>query len=252
MRLSGLAISLCVLLLEALLIVRGARRGVFRFLPLLFAYLIYDFCTTGFTYCLYWVQPKSYPTAYWLCFLLSILVEFAVLVEISDHIFQPFPAIRNLGRGLTLLVCGVFGVTYVLPNLLKPQVMRSALLNFALRTSLTKAAILVVLFLTVRHFGLKLGRNVAGLMLGFAVYQGVNVANLAAARTIAPALYAGVLWIIAPAAYILCLLVWTVAIWGQAPMPVAKPAGPSLEVAPEEVALGLARFNNTLSRFLHK
>ncbi len=52
-------------------------------------------------YLIYWLYPQVYPSAYWIYYLVSILVEFTVLVEISDQIFQPFPAIRNLGRALT-------------------------------------------------------------------------------------------------------------------------------------------------------
>jgi hypothetical protein len=252
MRVLGLAISLCVLLLEALLILRGVRCRTLNSFPLFFAYVIYDFCTTGATYLVYWILPSSHASVYWFCYVLSIIVEFAVLVEISDHIFQPFPAIRNLGRALTLVVSGIFGISYVLPAIVKPQGMPLALLDFALRTSLAKAAILMVLFFAARHFALRLGRNVAGLMLGFSIYQGVNVANFAAAHGRGPMLYAGVLWVISPAAYILCLLVWTVTLWELAPMVIPSSPGQTTEGDSETVALGLARFNNTLSRFLHK
>jgi len=252
MRVIGLVISLCVLALEGFLILRGVQRRSHKFFPLLFAYLVYDFCTTGSTYAVNWLRPEWYASAYWFCYVLSILVEFAVLVEISDHIFQPFPAIRNMGRALTLAVSAAFGISYVLPALVAAQGPRGALLNFALRTSLTKAAILTVLFLAARHFDLRLGKNVAGLMLGFAVYQGINVANLAAARATDPAFYAGVLWIVSPAAYILCLMIWTVALWQVAPAPVAGAAPRASEENSEAVALGLTRFNNNLARFLRR
>ena len=51
-------------------------------------------------YLIYWLDPQVYPSAYWIYYLVSILVEFTVLVEISDQIFRPFPAIRNLGRAV--------------------------------------------------------------------------------------------------------------------------------------------------------
>jgi len=252
MRVVGLVISIGVLLVEALLIFRGAQRRSLKSFPLLFAYLVYDFCATASGYVVYWVRPEWYASVYWFCYVLSILVEFAVLVEISDHLFRPFPALRNLGRAITLTASAGFGVSYVLPALVTAQGSRGALLSFALRTSLTKAAILIALFLAARHFELKFEKGVAGLMLGLSIYQGTNVANLAAARAISPALYAGVLWVVSPAAYILCLLVWTAALWHFAPMPLVGPPAEIGKNSPEAVALGLARFNNNLSRFLHR
>jgi hypothetical protein len=178
-------------------------------------------------------------------------VEFAVLVEISDHIFQPFRAIRNLGRSLTVLLSSALGLAYVLPAILSSHGMRPALLDFALRASLTKAIILAALFYAARHFGLKLGRNVAGLMLGFSIYVGVNIANFACDKQFGN-LYSGILWVMSPVAYTLCLLVWTGALWNLAPMPETRTVPIAADSDSEGLVLELTRFNNALSRFLHK
>jgi len=251
MRLLGLAISCCVLLMDGLLIWRGVRSRCVRLFPLFFAYILYDFSSTGGAYLVYWVQPSWHASVYWFCYVLSIVVEFAILVEISDHIFQPFPAIRNLGRSLTILIAVALGLTYILPTLLSSRGMRPALLDFALRASLTKAVILAALIYAARHFGVRLGRNVAGLMLGFSIYLGVNIANFACVERFGD-LYASILWVIAPIAYTLCLLVWTGALWEYAPMPGTRAALPAAGGDSEALVLELARFNNALSRFLHK
>ncbi len=252
MRVLGLAISLCVLLLDGLLLLRGVRSRCVKLFPLFYAYILYDFSSTGTAYLVYWVQPSWHASVYWFCYLLSIVVEFAILVEISDHIFQPFPVIRSLGRALTIIITGVLGLSYVLPAIFQSQGSQKALLDFALRTSLTKAVILAVLFLAARHFDLPLGGNVAGLMLGFSIYLGVNVANFAAAHSTAQTPYARVLWVVSPVAYILCLLVWTRALWQVAPLPITSSMPSSVGGDSKTVAVELARFNGVLSRFLRK
>lgn len=252
MNVFGVVTYVATLTLHVLLLWRASRCGLLARFPFFYSYIVYDLCFTSVAYALYWIRPSLYPSAYWLYFLLSILVEFAVLVEISDHIFQPFLAIRSLGRGLTILILATFALVYILPAILQPPGPSSVLLNFALRASVTKALILAVLLFATSHFGLKLGRNVAGLILGFSIFLGINVANFAAAESFGKALYARILWVMSPIAFTLCLLVWTVALWEFAPMPGKESMPTAGNGESETLALEFARFNDTLSKFLHK
>jgi hypothetical protein len=200
---------------------------------------------------IYAFRSGIYPYAYWLYFLLSIVVEFAVLVEISDHLFEPFPAIRQLGRLLTIIISLVLGLVYILPTILYPHGGQSVLLGFALRASLTKGVILSALLLAARHYRLQIGRNVAGLILGFSIYLGVNVVNFAAYGLFSH-LYDNILWVMSPIAYTLCLGVWLVALWDFVPVPRARTTSPIAGRDSEVVVLELTRFNNELSKFLNK
>lgn len=250
MHILGLAISYCAVILEGLLILRGAKGGLFRLFPLFYSYIIYACCGTLAMYVIYWQYARGYPSAFWIYYLVSVLVEFTVVVEISDQLFRPFPAIRHLGRAITIIISVALGMIYMLPVALSPPRRDTALLGLVLRASVIKAIILVALLIAARHYRLKLGKNVAGLILGFSVYLGVNIANLAAAKVFGPALYGGMLWIMAPLAYTMCLAVWTIALWKLAPatnvgtLPVGARA--------EAVELELNRYNHELSRFLHK
>jgi len=203
-------------------------------------------------YLIYWRDPQLYPSAYWLYYLVSILAEFAVLVEISDQIFRPFPAIRNLGRALTILISIAFGLVYILPAILGHTPRRPALFDFALRASVTKAVILVVLFYVARHYGSELGRNVSGLMFGFSIYLAMIIATMAAGRAFEPALRDTILWVMPSLASALCVLVWTVSLWKFAPMPSMRVISTATGRDSESVALELSHFNSELSKFLHK
>jgi hypothetical protein len=252
MQILGLAISLCGFLLEGVLILRGAGSRVFRVFPLFYSYIIYCFCGFLGMYLIYWLDPQIYPTAYWIGYLVSILAEFMILVEISDQIFRPFPAIRNLGRALTVLISAALGLLYILPTILRSASRSLALPDFALRASVTKAIILAVLFYVARHYGSQLGRNVGGLMLGFSIYMAINVAMMASAKAFGSALSAHILWVMAPLASALCLLVWTISLWELAPMPRLSTISTATESHSEIVALELTRFNSELSKLLHK
>ncbi len=252
MHILGMAISFCVVILEGLLILRGRGSGVFRVFPLFYSYIIYCFCGFLGMYLIYWVDPQIYRSAYWIYYLVSILVEFTVLVEISDQIFQPFPAIRNLGRALTVLITVGLGLFYVLPTILWSVGRPHVLLDFALRASVTKAIILVVLFYVARHYGSELGRNAGGLMLGFSIYVAINVAVMASAKAYGAVLFAPILWFMSPLATALCLLVWTAALWELVPVSRMNTISPAAGRDPQIVALELTRFNSELSKFMHK
>jgi len=252
MHILGMVISFCVFLLGGLLILRGAASKLIRLFPLFYSYIIYDFCGSLGMYLIYWRDPHLYPSAYWIYYLVSILVEFAVLVEISDQIFRIFPAIRNLGRALTIVISVALGLVYILPAILGSTHRRQALFDFALRASVTKAIILVVLFYVARHYGSELGRNVAGLMFGFAIYLAINIAINAIGKAFKPALGANILWVMSPLASMLCLLVWTLPLWKLAPIPSVHTIAPGAGRDSEAVALELTRFNSELTKLLHK
>jgi len=245
----GMLISLCGLLLAGIILARGIAKGFFRQFPVFYSYMIYVLSGTVVMYGIYAFDNKAYPSADWFYLLISILVEFSVLIEISDHLFQPLPAIRRSGKALTLLISIGFSIFYLLPAIVHASDRQVALLDFALRASVTKLVIILALLFMSRHFRLKLGENVAGLMIGFSIYLGVDVANYAAAKALDAAINARILWIMTPTAYTLCLLVWTVALWNYAPsgFPTLVPVGDS-----PDVALELTRFNNELTKFIER
>jgi len=252
MQILGIAVSACAFLLGGTVLFRGIAGKCLKLFPLFYSYMVYVFGGSIVMYLVYGFDRSAYRSAYWFYFLISILVEFAVLVEISDHIFQSLPAIRHLGRALTVAISATLALTYILPVILWEQSRRLALLDFALRASVTKVIVLAALFIAARHYGLQIGKSVAGLMLGFSIYLGLNIANLAANKAFHPALYGGIYWIMTPTAYSLCLLVWTVALWDYVPAPSRSTISPVAGEGSESLALELTRFNNQLSKLIDK
>ena len=252
MHTSAFVISFLAFILDGVLVVRGWGSRLIKLFPLFYSYLVFAFCGSLAMYLIYWLDPRKYSSAYWIYYLITILAEFMVLVEISDQIFRSFPAIRNLGRALTILISASVGCIYILPPILHSRYRDIALLDFALRASVTKIIILALLFYVANQYRSHLGMNVGGLMLGFSIYVAINMAILGAAKAYGAALYARVLWIMAPAAYTLCLVVWTVSLWKPAPVTSLQAVPGKAEGNSESLGLELTRFNNELSKFLRK
>jgi hypothetical protein len=252
MRLLSLAIGLAETALPLLLLWRAGKGKFIARFPLFYSYVVYGLgWSTAVFVSSQFFSPLPW-TIYWRFFLVNLIAEFGVLVEISDHIFNPYPAIRNLGRVLTVLICVVFSV-FILPTLVRSGSQTMGLLAFGEITSATKAAIVCFLLVTARQYGIPLGKNVSGLMLGFSVFVGVNVANFALAERLGRALYGSTFGLVGALSYTLCLFMWTVALWSYEPVvPESSSGRAGGQESSESLAYRLEQFNTTLGSLLRK
>jgi hypothetical protein len=212
-----------------------------------YSYVAFMLATGAGLLVLYYADPPYYSAAAWVRLLLSNLAEFAVLVEISNHIFKPYPAIRGLGCILTLSTGLVLFLVYILPFLFHPHPFDITFLELTKRISLAKGAIILVLLGAARSYRLLLSRNVSGMILGFALYLSIGVASHTAAQYFGEALYSGLLNIIFLLSYDLCLLVWAIALWRYEPV---QAANRNLRQGEEPLSDQLVRFDTTLMRLL--
>jgi hypothetical protein len=253
---SHFALGLGILssILEALILFRALRGKFASRFPFFYSYVGYIFLGSAILfYVVRNVWPRSYSDAFWFYFLISLLAEFAVLIEISDHIFKPYRALRDLGRMLTIGVSLLFFGLFILPGFQGSAGSGLLITELVKRSSLTKAVIIVGLLAGARYFHVTMTRNVSGMMAGFGVYLATNVVNFELLASLGSARYSRIFSVVGPLSYSLALLVWTIALWRY------EPAVPPLrrmqteEVAASEPLAGqLARLDTSLSRLLRK
>jgi len=246
-------LTISLFLLGAILLVRALQgKYLFNF-AIFYSYIVYMVLSGALVTGLYLARSAHYPGAWWFRYLLGLLVEFAVVVEISDHLFSPYPAIRKLGRVLVAGICITFFLLYVLPSLMEVRPASVTILDLAKRASVTKAAAIIILIAAARHYQFRLGKNIAGMMLGFSLYLAVNVANFAVAETYGRALYARAFAIVGPLSYALCLLVWTVSLWRYEPVRQTNRELPeTAEKVSEPLAVQLGRLDTALTRLFRR
>jgi hypothetical protein len=250
MEVFSIVLALAALALEATLLWRGKRRRVLGQFPLFFSYIAYTFIWSAGTLVVYWVWPQHYASVFWYFFLLKLVVEFAVVVEISDQMFRPYPAVALLGRLVSLTLATALFALYILPALLNTRAEGLTLLDLIKRTSLAKVLIIVALLAAARSYGLTLGRNVAGLMLGLAFHLALNVANFALAEFYGRAMYGSVFAVLGPLSYVMAMAIWTQAMWDYEPARVAAPARP--DIASDNLDTHLGRFDSALARLFRR
>jgi hypothetical protein len=247
------AVSVLSVALPAVLLARAIQGRFVSRLPYFFAYIAFILCSTIIELVLLTSFPKHYATVYWFDYLLAQVVEFAVLLEVSNILFDPYPALRRLGGLLCGGVITCFTAIYIFPALLYRGPTNTLLLDLVKRTALTKALIVLVLLFAARSYKLKLDRICSGILLGFSLYLGVSVANFQLASTYGRALYAPILWYVGPLGWILGATIWTATLWNYAPAAAqARPPRKGNHETAVPVAAQIARFNNALLRLLQR
>jgi len=247
------ALTISFFLLGPILILRAVQAKHLSRFPVFYSYMVYMVVSGAIATGLYLSASAHYAVAWWFRYLLSVLVEFAVVVEISDHLFSPYPAIRQLGRLLVACVCVTFLFLYVLPSLMEVRPASATILDLAKRTSVTKAAAIIILIAAARYYKLRLGKNIAGMMVGFSLYLAVSVANFALAETYGRQLYAQTLATVLQLSYTLCLLVWTVSLWRYEPVPrMDRELPQTAEKVSEPLGVQLGRLDTALTRLFRK
>jgi len=231
-----------------------ARNGEFlsKF-SLFYSYVAFVFLKSVLDLVAFYKLPQYYPNVFWFTLTLMLVAEFAVLLEASDHIFRSYPLIRRLGRFLTACICLFFLVVYIIPPFMQPRSPRAAIFDFVKRTSLTKAVLILALLAAARLFHLALGRHVPGILLGFATYLSLNIANIALAERYLLAGYGPIFAVVGPVSFVLALGIWNIALRRYEPVsPDAREFLGGFEKNPEPVGSRLGRYNNELMRLLRR
>lgn len=238
--------------LAVVTVVRAARGGYFARFPYFFSYVIYLLFTSIFVNLADVLGLRFYVTLFWLRFFSLAIAEFALLVEIGVHIFRPYPAIRELGKLITLGITLAFSAFYILPVLMQSQPSGVAIFEFMKRSALTKGIIIVALLAVSGAYGVRLGRNITGLTVGLAAYLAINTANFALAESYGRQLYGPIFSTIGPLSQTLCVLIWTVALWRPEPDMEPARAIAAARGFSEPLPNRLGKFNTVLTRLFRK
>ncbi len=197
---------------QGLLFWRGRRWSGWRSYPLFYFYLSYTtFWTVAFLFFPH--THPLYPRVYWDSELGATVLRFFVAWEIFRGVF---------GRGVIRRIAGtaIFVVMVLLALafwLTGPSPSVSLVADFMRRMALTAGVWTILVFGIACFYGIRIGKNIWGMAVGFLIFVSSEITNLAAfdlASWFAP------IWrFLHPFAYIFMLAVWTWALWDYAPNP---------------------------------
>jgi hypothetical protein len=204
------------IVLESVILFRLLKCRLFAHYPLFFAYMMVVLASSITLWPIYQYHPALYPQFFWAQKFLSLLAGFGVLLEIVRKSFQKYPGARTFATtvlaAMFVILCGYF-VFRLLPSSGSAYEGFSRLeRDFRAVQALALCGVLIV----ISYYRIHVGRNLLGIMVGLGLYVGSIIISDELRGYLGPAFNAG--WnATQPYTYLVCLLIWTFALWSYAP-----------------------------------
>jgi hypothetical protein len=219
----SLIIWWCGIFLEAFLLFRGFRAKLFSRYPNFYIYVLSLLLSDGLLYFVYMWKPATFEKWNWYAGFLVLFLGCGILLEIFRHVLSPYAGAEKFARIGGFAILGAvlcFAVVYPVfaPNL---TVARALYVRLQ-RDFLTVQAILLVgLLQLISYYGISMGRNLKGMILGYGQCVGATLIALAL-RAYLGRSFSEARSLIQQISYLAALAIWLVALWSYCPNQVPK------------------------------
>jgi hypothetical protein len=207
------------LLVEVLILIRSIQCRIFAKYPIFYTYLLTVLGVSVFLQMAHAATPSLYALLYWRLQFVTMALGCGVIVEISRHVFARHVSLDRFVRWVAIVTFGsiflVFAIHVVFLPHWKPAA-NPAELERNLRIA-QAIALMSIVFLT-GYYGIEIGRNMKGLILGFGVYVGASIISLTL-RLFVGIRFSPIWKPVGPLSYMAALIIWAVALWSYAPAP---------------------------------
>jgi hypothetical protein len=219
----GLIIWRIAMVVEALLLYRAVSAKLFMRYSAFYAYVLSMFLSDVLVYVLNLEHAKSYDKWSWYCGFLTLFLGCGIILEVFKHVLSLYAGAEKLARIVTLgaiaaILC--FAVLYLIwsPS---TSVARAVFTTVQRDFVLSQAILLLVLLQVISYYGISMGRNLKGMILGYGQCIGVTLATLALRAYLGVRFHATESYI-QQISYLIALAIWVVALWSYCPNPVAE------------------------------
>jgi hypothetical protein len=203
----------------ALVILRGIWTGLWKTYPLFYAQMACSLIATLSDIWIWWRHPAAYGWWYWDAQFTTMVAACANLVEVIRHGLAKCQGAMRFAEGIRYaLYAAVAGFAFAYIEQLNEW--RSVLRFVALERDFRAVQALLVMALVggIFYFGVPLGRNVKGILVGYGIYVGASLVTLAVESHF-PAHFLGIWNQMQPLAYNFTLLVYLISLWHYSPAP---------------------------------
>lgn len=204
---------------EVLILFRSIQRKMFAKYSIFYTYLLTVLGVGLFLQIAYTATPSLYVLLYWPLQFVTMALGCGVIVEMSRHVFAQHVSLDRFVRWVAIATFGaiflVFAIHVVFLPHWKPAA-NPAELERNLRIG-QAIALMTIVFLT-GYYGIEIGKNMKGLILGFGVYVGASIISLTL-RLFIGIRFSPIWKQVGPFSYMAALLIWAVALWSYAPAP---------------------------------
>jgi hypothetical protein len=227
-----LSFTICVaaVLLELSAVVLLLRKNLWREYSFFFAYAVWLLIGNSAILVTDLYFRPAYATVYWYIDSADIALRLLVVWEVFHQIFPKesglnrslSKGLRSVFFGLLVLACATFWGYQHYPGLPTDFADRVRAVHLALDRSFGFVQALMILgtLIVARYYGLRVGRNIRGIALGFGAWASISTADnaLVAIANVSNSLRSFFAYM-RPLSFVFMLVVWIWALWVYDPNP---------------------------------
>jgi hypothetical protein len=208
----------------AIVVLRGIWTGLWKTYPLFYAQIACSLTATLLGIWIWWRHPAAYGWWYWDAQFATMVAACANLVEVIQHGLAKCNGAERFAGAIRYALCAaVIGFSFAYVRHLKEWRRVLPFVSLERDFRAVQALLLVALVGGIFYFGVPLGRNVKGILVGYGIYVGASLVTLAVESRF-PAPFLGVWNQMQPLAYNLTLVVYLISLWRYSPAPSPEPA----------------------------
>lgn len=215
----GWLLTFAGVLLESLILFRALRRRSFSEYPFFFSYVACVLIIDIVSDIVFRLDRPAYQNLYWTTQLVTLIVGYGVILEVTRKAFESYPGVERVSRALVL---GVFLAVFSYGGLkaITAENWSPSHSMWELERDLraVQALVLAGALILIVYYSIRIGRNLGGIVLGYGLYTTFSIVSNAL-RSYQGTRFHHIWLLIQPYTYLVCLLIWTVALWSHQPNP---------------------------------
>ena len=209
--------------LEGAVLFRGLRAALLKKYPVFYTYVACILLIELLRFAFYTSTPRFFQALYWHSELIAVVGSYGIIVEIFRKALEHNPGLARVAQKL-LLVILVIAVSYAASDLLHGGFasLPRATADLGRYLKYVEGALLLTMLAIFLQYRISFGRNLLGMTLGYSLWVGLDVMNLALLSFPGNEFSVGLRKSLS-IAYVITLVVWCTSLWSCQPDPVPPP-----------------------------
>jgi hypothetical protein len=206
------------LLLELLLLSRGLQTRLFKRYYFFYIYILSVTLFTAVMMVANGTAQTLYVRWYWPFQLATLITGYGILLEILNHVLTPYPGAERFARFCGLGAFGAIVCFALLAPLFAPHWSAGTVVEFERDLRSVQAVFICGLLAVIFYYGIGIGRNMQGMIMGYGLYILTSLFSLAVA-SFGGRSFDRVCYVVQALSFVISLVLWLVALWSYCPNP---------------------------------
>jgi len=207
---------------QVLLLLRSAWSHLLTKYYFFYTYIVSVILGSALLMTLLLRMPALYAKGYWAVQFVTLVAGYGILLEIMNHVLTPYPGAERFARTAGVFAFFVIFLFAMIAPFIKSQWAPVVVIEFERDLRSVQSLFLCVLLGVIFYYGIPIGRNMKGMILGYGLYIVTSLMTLAVRAYAGPSFSAA--WkVIQPFSFDVSLVIWLVALWSYCANPEPDP-----------------------------